>query len=81
MAIAHGYKATYQYVELTVERQGDHWRLILMDTRHNDRVEHDETFETAGEAKDAALSVAQHHINILHNDTLLMSSILSWHEY
>jgi len=81
MASAHGYKATYQYVEMNVERQGDHWRLILTDTRHNDRVEHDETFETAGDAKDAALSVAQHHINVLHNDTLLMSSILSWQEY
>ena len=81
MTIGHGYKATYQYVELTVERQEDHWRLILTDTRHNDRVEHDETFETASDAKDAALAVAQHHINVLHNDTLLMSSILTWREF
>jgi hypothetical protein len=81
MTIEHGYKATYDYVELTVERRDDGWHVILTDTRHGDGVEHEETFDDAAEAKDAALALAQQHIHILHNDTLLARSILSWHEY
>ena len=81
MATAHGYKATYDYVELTIERRDNHWRLILNDTRHGENVEHDEEFATPAEAQEAALSVAQHHINVQHNDTLLARSILSWHPF
>ena len=76
-----GYKAKYDYVELTVERLEDHWRLILRDRRHAEDVVHDETFATAEEAQDAALALAQHHINIQHNDTLLASTILKWSEF
>lgn len=81
MTIGHGYKATYDYVELTVERREDHWRLILNDTRRGETVQHDEKFTTLADAKDAALSLAEHHIHIQHNDTLLARAILSWHEY
>ena len=81
MTIGHGYKATYDYVELMVERREDHWRLILKDKRHGESVEHDEAFETPADARDAALTLAQHHINVAHNDTLLTSAILSWQEY
>jgi hypothetical protein len=81
MTTGHGYKAKYDYVELLVERRDDHWCLILNDTRHGESVEHDETYDTPAEAQDAALTVAQHHINIQHNDTLLLHSILSWREY
>jgi hypothetical protein len=42
---------------------------------------HDEEFDTAAEARDAALTLAQHHINIQHNDTLLLKTQLSWQEY
>jgi len=72
MTTGHGFKSKYDYVELLVERR---------DTRHAESVEHDETFDTADEAKDAALAAAQHHINIQHNDTLLAGTILSWKEY
>jgi len=78
---ARGYKATYDYVELAVERREDHWRLILTDTRHGERVEDDEKYATPADAQDAALSLAQHHINIQHNDTLLARAILSWRPY
>ena len=81
MATGHGFKAKYDYVELLVEPRGDHWRLLLHDTRHAENVEHDEAFATSGEAKDAALAVAQHHINVSHNDTLLTHADLSWKEY
>ena len=81
MASVHGYKATYDYVELTVEQSGDHWRLILTDTKHGEKVEDDDTYPTAGEAQDAALALAQRHINIQHNDTLLARTILSWRPY
>ncbi len=81
MTIGHGYKATYDYVELTVERREDHWRLSLTDTRHGEKVEDEEKYPTSGEAQDAALSLAQHHINVQHNDTLLVRSILSWQPY
>ena len=79
--IGHGYMAKYDYVELLVEQRDDHWRLILKDTRHGENVEHDETFSTPAEAQDAALAVAQHHINIQHNDTLLARHVLSWQKY
>ena len=81
MATGLGFNSIYEYVELLVEQRDGHWCLILRDTRHAESVEHDETFDTAEEAKDAALGVAQHHINIQHNDTLLARTILSWKEY
>jgi hypothetical protein len=81
MTTAHGFKAKYDYVELTVEPRDDRWRLLLHDSRHAESVEHDETFATAEDAKDAALGVAQHHINVQHNDTLLSRAVLTWKEY
>jgi hypothetical protein len=78
MASGSGFKATYDYVELTVEPSGDRWRLVLSDRRHAEKVVHDEEYATADEAKEAALSVAQYHINIEHNDTLLASEVISW---
>jgi len=81
MTIGHGYKATYDYVELTVERREDHWRLSLQDNRHGESAEDDEKYATPAEAQDAALSLAQRHINVQHNDTLLSRTILTWREY
>ena len=81
MSAGHGYKAYYDYVELMVERQADHWRLTLQDHRHNENVAHEEKFATAAEARDAALAFAQHHINVQHNDTLIQQARLSWQEY
>jgi hypothetical protein len=81
MTTGHGYKAQYDYVELTVERLEDHWRLRLRDNRHGENAEDDEKYATETEAQDAALSLAQHHINIQHNDTLLARTVLTWHEY
>ena len=77
----HGYKAKYDYVDLIVEPQEGHWRLTLRDRRHAEEVVHDEVFATAAEAQDAALAVAKHHINIQHNDTLLLHGLLTWKEY
>ena len=77
----HGYKAEYDYVELMVEQRGDHWRLTLRDNRYGEQVVHEDEFATAGEAKDAALALAEHHINVQHNDTLLLPAKLSWQEY
>jgi hypothetical protein len=81
MTLWHGYKAQYDYVELTVEPLTGHWRLTLRDNRHGEEIVHDEEFPTAGEAQDAALPLAEHHIKIQHNDTLLMPVRLSWKEY
>jgi hypothetical protein len=81
MTTGHGYKAEYDYVEMTVERREDHWCVTLRDRRHGESVEHDEQFATAAEAQEAALSLAQRHINIRHNDTLLARVVLSWKEY
>ena len=81
MTIGHGYKAQYDYVELTVERRDGHWRLTLRDNRHGENTEDEEKYATPAEAQDAALSLAQHHINIQHNDTLLARTVLTWHEY
>ena len=81
MKLGHGYKATYDYVELIVEQREDHWRLTIRDRRHGEDVVHDEVFDSAAEAQDSALAIAQHHINIEHNDTLLINAILSWQEY
>jgi hypothetical protein len=80
MALEHGYKAEYDYVELMVEQQADHWRLTLRDNRYGEQVVHEEEFATAGEAKDAALALAEHHINVEHNDTLLLPARLVWQE-
>ena len=81
MILGHGYKAQYDYVELTVEQRAGHWRLTLRDNRHGEDILHEEEFATTAEAQDAALPLAQHHINIQHNDTLLMPGRLSWKEY
>jgi hypothetical protein len=81
MTTGHGYRAKYDYVELTVERREDHWRLTLRDNRHGDDAEDDEKYATPAEAQDAALALAQHHINIQHNDTLLARTVLTWVEY
>ena len=80
MALEHGYKTDYDYVELVVEKQGDHWRLTLRDNRYGEEVVHEDEFATAGDAKDAALALAEHHINVQHNDTLLLPAQLSWQE-
>ena len=79
--MGHGYKAKYDYVELTVEEREGHWVLALKDHRHGDSQVHDEEFATAAEAQDAALSLAQQHINVVHNDTLLSQSMLKWQAY
>jgi hypothetical protein len=81
MSLGHGYKAHYDYVELTVEERAGHWRLTLRDKRHGEEIVHEEQFATAGEARDAALPLAEHHIQIQHNDTLLMPVRLSWKEH
>ena len=81
MTSGHGYKAQYDYVELTVERREDHWRLKLWDSKHAEEADDGEEYATAAEAQDAALSLAQRHINIQHNDTLLARTSLTWREY
>jgi hypothetical protein len=81
MSLGHGYKAQYDYVELIVEPHAGHWRLTLRDGRHGEDIVHEEEFATAAEAQDAALALAEHHIQIQHNDTLLMPVRLSWKEY
>jgi len=81
MSLVHGYKAKYDYVELTVEQCEGYWLLTLKDHRHGDSVVHDEKFATAAEAQDAALAVAQHHINVAHNDTLLYQTALTWQTF
>jgi hypothetical protein len=81
MTTGHGYKATYDYVELTVEKHEEHWHVTLRDSRHGEEAVDDEEYETAAEAKDAALSLAENHISIQHNDTLLARAVLTWHEF
>jgi hypothetical protein len=78
---AHGYKAHYDYVDLTVEQRQGRWRLILRDQRHAEDIVHEDEFSTAEDAKDAALAFAQHHINVAHNDTLMLRSVITWHEF
>jgi hypothetical protein len=73
-----GYKAKYDYVELIVDQKDGHWVLTLKDRRHGDSVVHDEQYASAEEAQDAALAVAQHHINVAHNDTLAHATNLVW---
>ena len=80
MSAAHRYKAQYDYVDLLVEKQGDHWRLTLKDPRHGEDVVHEDRFATSADAQDAALALAQHHIHVAHNDTLLRQPVLSWVE-
>jgi hypothetical protein len=81
MSLVHGYKAKYDYVELSVEQREGHWVLVLNDRRHGVSTVHDEEFATAAEAQDAALALAQHHINVQYNDTLLGRTTLVWQEY
>ena len=81
MTNGHGYRTIFDYVELNVERREDQWCIFLTDTRHGDRVEHDETFDDPTDAKDAAVALAHHHIHVLHNDTLLLKLSVSWQEY
>lgn len=76
-----GYKATFDYVELTVERRDDHWALTLTDRKHGETFEDDEKYPTPADAQDAALALAQRHITIQHNDTLLARTVLSWRPY
>jgi hypothetical protein len=76
--MAHTYKAKYDYVELTVEQREGHWLLTLKDNRHGGSVVHDEEFASAAEAQDAALALAEHHIHVEHNDTLLAHPALVW---
>lgn len=78
MSAAHSYTAQYDYVELIVENEGGHWRLRLRDPRHGENVEHEDRFATAADAQEAALAMAQHHIHVAHNDTLLRQPALSW---
>jgi hypothetical protein len=80
MTSGRQYTAKYDYVELTIERRDDHWRLILKDTRHGETVENEDEFDNPAEAQDAALAMAQHHINVQHDDTLLTRPILSWRQ-
>ena len=77
----HGYKAQYDYVELTVEQEGSHWRLALRDPRHGEDIVHEDEFPTADEARSAAMAFAVHHINVQHNDTLMLPKRLLWQEY
>lgn len=81
MSLVHGYRAKYDYVELTVEPDGNRWLIKLKDRRHGDSLVHDEAYASAEEAQDAALAVAQHHINVAHNDTLLHQAKMTWHTY
>jgi len=81
MRSGHGYKAKYDYVELLVEHRHDHWRLILADPKHGERIEYDAKFETPAQAQDAALPMARQHIFDEHHDTLLARNTLSWTEY
>ena len=76
-----GYKAHYDYVELTVEQHGGHWLLALRDKRRCEDIVHEDEFPTAEEAQDAALAFAVHHINVQHNDTVMMQDRLSWRKY
>jgi len=76
--MAHTYKAKYDYVELMVEQREDRWLLTLKDNRHGSSVVHDEEFATAAEAQEAALALAEHHIHVQHNDTLLAKAALTW---
>ena len=78
---SRGYKAQYDYVELTVEQQAGAWRLTLRDKRHGEDIVHEDDFPTADEARDAALPLAVHHINVQHNDTIAMVNGLTWHEF
>jgi len=81
MMPGHGYKAQYDYVELVVEPREGQWGLTLRDRRHAEDIVHEDRFATAAEAQDAALAFAQHHINVAHNDTLLLRAPLTWQEY
>ena len=81
MASGHGYKAHYDYVELIVEPWEGHWRLTLRDSRHGEDIVHEDQFATDADAKDAAMAFAQHHINVAHNDTLTLRTLLSWQQY
>jgi hypothetical protein len=81
MTAGHGYKAHYDYVELMVEPREGRWCLTLRDRRHAENIVHEEEFATAAEAQEAALPLAQHHINVAHNDTLDLRPVLSWQEY
>jgi hypothetical protein len=78
MSAGHGYTAKYDYVDLIVEQRDGRWLLTLKDNRHGDSVLHDEDFSSAEEAQSVALALAQHHINVAHNDTLLYQSKLTW---
>ena len=80
MPAPHSFIAQYDYVDLTVAQEGHYWKLTLRDNRHQETVVHEDQFATADEARDAAVAFAQHHINIQHNDTLMLPARLTWRE-
>lgn len=80
MTPAGGYKAQFDYVELMVEPKDGHWLLTLWDKRHGENVVHEEKFDSAAEAQEAALPLAEHHINVQHNDTLVLQKHLTWQQ-
>jgi hypothetical protein len=73
------YKTTFDYVELFVEPSGSQWRLRLHDRRHGDEAVHEDEFDTAEDAKDAALPFVQNHILVGHDETVLDQTTLTWH--
>ena len=79
--MAGAYKARYDYVELTVQKEGAFWRLKLHDNRYHEDTTHEDKFPSEEEAKGAAMPFVEHHINIRHNDTLMMPARLSWQEF
>jgi len=79
--MGQGFKARYDYVELTVEQQAGAWRVTLRDERHQESIVHEDEFPTADEAREAAVELAANHINIQHNDTLIYPQNISWREY
>jgi len=79
--MAQGYKARYDYVEVTVEKHGDAWGITLRDEKHQEKIAHEDEFPNVADAKDAAISFAVHHINVHHNDTLIYPYHISWQEF
>ena len=74
MSAGQAYKAKYDYVELFVEQREGHWLLSSARgtaPRHGESVESEDKFATSGETQVPRFLMAQHHINIQHNDTLL----------
>ena len=81
MTSGHGFKAKYDYLEILVEKDGDQWLLTLDDRKHDERVTHEHRFNSSQEAQREALTFAENHISVKHNDTLLQSRRVQWSEY